>query len=297
METGRNAFSAVHCPRNPLTGERVPVSCETASGNKIPSPFAAGVVDIPLDSEGYLTTPANVDILVAASDCIKTHVYRLAYFNSSTDIIRLSLPQNTTVSNVGLQAAYDNGGFSPGAEIRQLKSERFYIAEGADGEVGLYRDNGIYRTGTCPSTTSATASPVRSGETADNNPNVFPDIDNKMYENEANPTITNNCYAQELVPDVESMQLRWGQDTDADWVPNIYRRADAVTNWSQVISAEVSFLVRTDERFDREPDTEDYADDLDPVATDMGRIPAAQDHRRRAVFRNVVELRNRTLVK
>jgi len=65
---------------------------------------------------------------------------------------------------------------------------------------------------------------------------------------------TPNGVEQELVEGVESMQVLYGIDNNADGVVDAYVVASAVTNWSKVLSARISLLIRA----------------LDPVTADLG---------------------------
>jgi type IV pilus assembly protein PilW len=48
--------------------------------------------------------------------------------------------------------------------------------------------------------------------------------------------------AEELVEGVENMQVQYGEDTDADAVPDIYRTANNVSNWRNVTTARIALL-------------------------------------------------------
>jgi type IV pilus assembly protein PilW len=48
--------------------------------------------------------------------------------------------------------------------------------------------------------------------------------------------------AEEVVENVEDMDLLFGEDTDNDGAANVYRRADQVANWANVISVRVSLV-------------------------------------------------------
>ena len=51
--------------------------------------------------------------------------------------------------------------------------------------------------------------------------------------------------AEEMVEGVQDMQIRYGEDTDADGSPNRYVTADLVANWANVVSVRTSLLVST----------------------------------------------------
>ncbi len=48
-----------------------------------------------------------------------------------------------------------------------------------------------------------------------------------------------------LIEGVENLQIQYGIDTNADNVPEIYADASATTNWSQVVSARITLLMRS----------------------------------------------------
>ena len=53
-----------------------------------------------------------------------------------------------------------------------------------------------------------------------------------------------NGVPQELAEGVEDMQVLYGEDTiGADQVPDLYRTADTVVNWNNVVSLQVALLV------------------------------------------------------
>lgn len=59
--------------------------------------------------------------------------------------------------------------------------------------------------------------------------------------------IANTNDAQELVEGVESMQIFYGEDTDAilDGFPNLYVSADQVGNWDNIVSVRIGLLLRS----------------------------------------------------
>ena len=65
-----------------------------------------------------------------------------------------------------------------------------------------------------------------------------------------NPTlyrVVNGKSPEDLVENVQDMQFLYGVDTDANGVVNRYATAAGVTDWSQVLSAGISLLMRSDE--------------------------------------------------
>jgi len=97
---------------------------------------------------------------------------------------------------------------------------------------------------------------------------------------------------QELAEGIENMQVLYGEDTDGDQAPDDYRTADAVTDWTQVVSLQVALLAAgTQDRVaDADPRTFDLLGEVvDP--TDGGAVPS--DGRLRRVLSFTVALRNR----
>ena len=98
---------------------------------------------------------------------------------------------------------------------------------------------------------------------------------------------SNNAVAEELIPGVERMELQYGVDTDGDAIVNEYDDADAVTNWSNVVSVRVAILVRSTQANSLEADQKKYTL-LNQV------VPAFGDHYQRSVYTTTITLRNRT---
>ena len=97
---------------------------------------------------------------------------------------------------------------------------------------------------------------------------------------------------QELAEGIENMQVLYGEDTDGDQSPNEYRTADAVTDWTQVVSLQVALLAAgTQDRVaDADPRTFNLLGEVvDP--TDGGNVES--DGRLRRVLSFTVALRNR----
>lgn len=99
-----------------------------------------------------------------------------------------------------------------------------------------------------------------------------------------------NGTAVELVEGIENLQILYGEDTNAppDGVPNIYRKANAVTDWSKVTSVRIGILARTIDDKNTDLDTGTY--DVDGDGTN--ELTAPGDRYRRRVFQATVQLRN-----
>ncbi|WP_261843466.1 PilW family protein [Aliamphritea ceti] len=96
------------------------------------------------------------------------------------------------------------------------------------------------------------------------------------------PTLQRN--GLDLVPNIEEMQVLFGEDTDANFSANYYVSANNVVNMDNVVSIRVAFLVRSN------------LDNLviNPQVYNFdGRTITAQDNRIRHVFTTTVSIRNR----
>lgn len=109
---------------------------------------------------------------------------------------------------------------------------------------------------------------------------------------------TNSDPGQELVDGIESMQILYGVDTsvDGDGTADTYVTADAVTNWIQVVSVQISLLAHSS---NVTGDAADLTDDSNtyvlagPDAANGVTIDPLDDKRRRRVFNTTIQLRNR----
>ena len=110
----------------------------------------------------------------------------------------------------------------------------------------------------------------------------------------------NAAAAIQLFPDVESMQILYGEDTDNDGSVNRFRPAGSV-NMVNVKSVMLSFVMRTETT--NHPSAanltfnhfgEEYAPDNEAPADDAGSVlTVANDHRIRKQFSFSIGLRNR----
>ena len=102
---------------------------------------------------------------------------------------------------------------------------------------------------------------------------------------------TANPVPQPLVDNVEIMRVLYGEDTDApsDNEANIYRQANNVVNWTDVVSMRIALLVRTAENAGPDVDTKTY--NLAGISVDP-TSPAPDDRRQRRVFTSTIQLRN-----
>ena len=103
---------------------------------------------------------------------------------------------------------------------------------------------------------------------------------------------------EDVIAGVEQMQLSYGVDLNADFVPDIYRRAtDITTNneWAKVVDVKLSLLIRNAERDTSYTDTTTYqlfgGVNGAPVSYS---VPTNAQQFRRKVYNAAVQVRNMT---
>jgi type IV pilus assembly protein PilW len=101
--------------------------------------------------------------------------------------------------------------------------------------------------------------------------------------------VESNGAPQEIIPGVEALQLRYGVDTihDIDVTIDDYVDANAVTDWSEVVSVTLALLVRSAEANSQTVDERVYT----LLERDLGPF---NDRFQRSLFTTTVTLRNRT---
>ncbi len=113
-----------------------------------------------------------------------------------------------------------------------------------------------------------------------------------IKNNDATPAIPSlyrkvgNGNAQEMVEGVENMQIAYGEDTNSDGVPDRYLAAHQVTDFSYVISIQISLMLRTIRESSRRTPS---ARTLSMLSADVV-TPADRHHRQ--VFTTIIQLRN-----
>ena len=112
------------------------------------------------------------------------------------------------------------------------------------------------------------------------------DVTPTLYRKDINSG-TANPVPQPLVDNVEVMRVLFGEDTDApsNNQANIYRQANDVVNWTDVVSVRIALLVRTGEESGSDLDTKTYS----LAGTPFG---PTNDRRQRRVFTSTIQIRN-----
>ena len=95
-----------------------------------------------------------------------------------------------------------------------------------------------------------------------------------------------NGNTEELVDNVSNMQITYGLDANQDGVVEAYRTADAISDWSSVVNAQISLLIRSDDNAIGEAQSVVF----DGVSINSGANP---DKRLRSIFNSSVSIRNR----
>lgn len=100
------------------------------------------------------------------------------------------------------------------------------------------------------------------------------------------PSLTGAAQPEELVQGVDNLQIEYGEDTDGDKVANVWRTANAVADWTQVVAAKIYLLMVS-------PET-NVTTKPQPYTFYNTAYSGPTDRRFRSVFSMVVNLRNRT---
>lgn len=104
---------------------------------------------------------------------------------------------------------------------------------------------------------------------------------------QANPTTATAALVyEELAEGVETMQILYGVDTNADNRVDIYQTADAVSDWDEVVAVRVGLLLRSPDEYGTEVDTSEYL-------VNGTRFNPVDDRRVRQIFTTTIALRNR----
>jgi type IV pilus assembly protein PilW len=99
--------------------------------------------------------------------------------------------------------------------------------------------------------------------------------------------VSGNNFPQELVEGVERLEIQYGEDTNGDLQVDVYRNANAVANWNNVLSVSLAILMRSpDQGADAAAATRTY----NMLGTVVG--PFA-DRRPRILFTTTAAIRNR----
>lgn len=199
-------------------------------------------------SQLFIDAPLDFTIgeILVVTDCQKASIFQLT---------------NSSAVGTGVSLVHSNAGsFSPGNAVSNWPAEQDY---GLGAEVSRLQTVAFY---------------VAPG--ANGRPSLF-----QVRLQNLSATAT-GFQAEELAEGVDSMQIRYGSDTDNDDDVDVWVTADAVADWTRVLSMEVTLLARSGDEYGTEVDTLVYnlgGTQFDPV----------DDRRLRQVFSTTVGIRNR----
>ncbi|MCP5093356.1 MAG: hypothetical protein GY949_20800 [Gammaproteobacteria bacterium] len=204
----------------------------------------------PFSSSTGLFVPNTHDYvageILVATDCQKASIFQL------TGI--------TTGSPDDQLGHADSAGFAPGNAAAAWGPDQSY---GLGGEVARLQAHAFFV-----------------GRGSNNRPSLF------QLRLQWQSATSSGFVPEELVAGVDTMQVRYGIDTDNSGAPNNWVSADGVADWANVLSAEITLLARADD---------EYGTDVDSVVYNLvdTQFDPVDDRRLRQVFSTSVGVRNR----
>lgn len=211
------------------------------------SPFSDSSQFFIADSDAF-----NEGEILVATDCQKASIFQL------TNITNAGTSPGGGTAKWNL--VHSNAGFTPGNTDPTWGPEQEY---GLGAQVARLQAHAFY---------------VGEG---DNGPGLF-----QLRLQLQSSGTSSDFSEEELVPGIESLQVRYGIDTDADLAIDEWKSADLVTDWERVVSVEISLLARA---------PEEYGTDVDTAVYDLGgmKFDPVDDRRLRQVFSTAIGVRNR----
>ena len=186
--------------------------------------------------------------ILVVTDCQKASIFQL------TEVTGTGFGVNLVHSNAGSFVPGNNGpnwdaeqDYGLGAEVARLQTYAFYVGSGANNRPALFQLRLQRQSGTA-----------------------------------------SGFVAEELVAGIDTMQVRYGLDADNNGaIDGSLVTADAVADWTAVVSVEVTLLARATDEYGTETDTSIY---------NLGgttRFNPVDDRRLRQVFSTTIGVRNR----
>ena len=186
--------------------------------------------------------------ILVASDCRKASIFQLTDIATAGSLSTLGHTDDASFGPGNSVAAWGlDEGYGLGAEVARLQTHAFYVGQGTNNRPSLFQLRLQWL--------SATSS-------------GFP------------------AAPEELVAGIDTLQIRYGIDTDNSGAPNSWVSADAVGDWATVLTAEITLLARSDD---------EYGTETDAVVYNLSdtQFNPVDDRRLRQVFSTTVGLRNR----
>jgi type IV pilus assembly protein PilW len=199
---------------------------------------------------GATTADYAVGDIGIVSDCTKASVFQITGVTDTTagGVTRVDLAHAAAGTPGNSLATWlSDQQYGDGAQVARAETWAYYVGRGSGNHPALFQ---LRLQTTSGSTTSALGPP------------------------------------EELVDNIDTMQVLYGVDADADGDVDSYNKADAVTNWNNVVSVRIGLLVRAPDEYGTELDTQTY------IVNETGFNPV-DDRRLRQVFTTTNGLRNR----
>lgn len=184
--------------------------------------------------------------ILVVSDCQKASIFQL------TDVTGTGFGVNIVHSG--------SGSYTPGNSSPTWGPEQDY---GLGSEVARLQTYAFYV-----------------GRGANNSPSLF------QLRLQALSGTASGFAPEELVEGIDTMQVRYGLDGDGDGAINSWVTADAVADWTDVLSVEVTLLGRAPDEYGTETDTAIY----DLAGAQFNPV---DDRRLRQVYSTTIGVRNR----
>ena len=184
--------------------------------------------------------------ILVVSDCQKASVFQVTNINATPSHNIVHSNDNKWTPGNAFPNWPPEQDYGLGAEVARLQAHAFYVGQGANGAPSLFQL--------------------------------------RLQLNTATGTAA--FQPEELVEGIDTMQVRYGVDADNNETIDSWVSADAVANWEDVLSLEVTLLARANEEYGSETDTVVYTlggTTFNPV----------DDRRLRQVFSTTIGVRNR----
>lgn len=264
--------SIVPVNRADLDGDGTPDPVADFTGNGLQG-WESSELPIALSDTQNLTVGTTVGDALAGSDVVSIK-------RASDTGVRLTGNMNTVNANVQLLTATVNGMFSANdiLLISDCETADIFAANNVSNGAGtttIAHSNSVNIGNNLSTTYGTDAEVMRLVNTAYFVGNNAAGVPSLFRQDMGNNGI---LVQQELVEGVEDMQISYGEDTDGDRTANLYRDADAVTDWTQVVSVRISLIIRSIE---------------DNVATVTDGTYG--DNRLRRTFTTTITIRNRVV--
>jgi type IV pilus assembly protein PilW len=257
------------------------------------SAFEATGVNTWQDSAGTTFTKAQVEAATGITDPLSgSDVLVLRGVDASSGIgLVTGMPGTSAVlmANTGMGATLSSGGGEI-LLVSDCESTSVFQSTGYNPTSGMLQHNS--GSGSPGNTSNELGHAFDSGAEV-----LFPQTTVFFVSNNADgvPALyqdINDGGKQELVEGVESMHLRFGEDTTspADRAVDVYRKANAVADWDNVLSVRMGLLLRSD--VVARADFAAGSFDVDGDGTNDYTVATA-DRRMRLVMSGTMGLRNR----